>query len=98
MSAPTRRNVFMQKKLLAPVVVGALASATAMAQSTVEIYGRANLGIDNWRATGSSVAGGDIKSRNRVYDSGSRLGFRVNEPLGGGMRALAVMESGVNVD
>jgi predicted porin len=88
----------MQKKLLALAVAGALAPAAAMAQSTVEIYGRANLGLDNWRATGASTVGGDFKSRTRVFDSGSRLGFRVNEGLGGGMRAFVVMETGVNVD
>jgi predicted porin len=33
-----------------------------------------------------------------VYDVGSRLGFRVNESLGGGMRAFVVIESGVNID
>jgi predicted porin len=88
----------MQKKLLALAVAGALAPAAAMAQSTVEIYGRANLALENWRATGSSVTGGDMKSRNRITDSGSRLGFRINEALGGGMRAFAVMETGVNID
>jgi predicted porin len=88
----------MQKKLLALAVAGALAPAAAMAQSTVEIYGRANLGLDNWRATGSSVPGGDMKSRNRVFDSGSRVGFRVNEALGGGLRAFVVVETGVNID
>jgi predicted porin len=88
----------MQKKLLALAVAGALAPAAAMAQSTVEIYGRANLGIDNWRADGATVSTGNFKSRNRIYDSGSRLGFRVNEALGGGLRAFVVMESGVNVD
>jgi hypothetical protein len=65
----------MQKKLLALAVAGALAPAAAMAQSTVEIYGRANLGIDNWRATGAATATGNMKSRNRIFDSGSRLGF-----------------------
>ena len=88
----------MQKKILALAVAGALAPAAAMAQSTVEIYGRANLGFDNWRATGATASGNDFKARNRIYDSGSRLGFRVNEGLGGGMRAFVVMESGVNVD
>jgi predicted porin len=89
----------MQKKLLALAVAGALAPAAAMAQSTVEIYGRANLGIDDWKATGSTAgAAQDFKGRVRIYDSGSRLGFRVNEGLGGGMRAFVVMESGVNVD
>jgi predicted porin len=69
-----------------------------MAQSTVEIYGRANVGVDQWQAKGSGVAGGNHDSRLRVFDVGSRLGFRVNENLGGGMRAFVVMETGVNID
>jgi predicted porin len=89
----------MQKKLLALAVAGALVPAAAMAQSTVEIYGRANLSLDNWKATGSQAgATADFKSRWRIVDSGSRLGFRVNEGLGGGMRAFVVMETGVNID
>jgi predicted porin len=39
-----------------------------------------------------------MKGRLRVFDFGSRLGFRVNESLGGGMRAFVVMETGVNID
>jgi predicted porin len=91
----------MQKKLLALAVASALAPAAAFAQqSTVEIYGRANLGLDTYEAKGSDVAAGanNFKSRYRIYDQGSRLGFRVNESLGGGMRAFVVMESGVNID
>jgi len=88
----------MQKKLIAIAVVGALAPAAAMAQSTVEIYGRANIGIDQWQATGGVDPTGQFKSRLRVFDFGSRLGFRVNESLGGGMRAFVVMETGVNID
>jgi len=88
----------MQKKLLAIAVAGALAPAAAMAQSTVEIYGRANMGLDMWQAKGATVTGNDYNSRARVFDQGSRLGFRVNESLGGGMRAFVVMETGVNID
>ena len=88
----------MQKKLIAIAVAGALAPAASMAQSTVEIYGRANMGIDQYQATGSTTGTGDFKSRLRVFDFGSRLGFRVNESLGGGMRAFVVMETGVNID
>ncbi len=89
----------MQKKLLALAVAGALVPAAAMAQSTVEIYGRANLSIDSWKADGATNgAAFDFKRRTRVVDSGSRLGFRVNEGLGGGMRAFVVMETGVNID
>lgn len=89
----------MQKKLLALAVAGALVPAAAMAQSSVEIYGRLNLGFDTWKATGS--AGGaatDFESRVRVLDGSSRLGFRINESLGGGLRAFGVVESGMNVD
>ncbi|TAK83195.1 MAG: porin [Betaproteobacteria bacterium] len=94
-----QREMFMQKKLLALAVAGALAPAAAMAQSTVEIYGRANLSIDSWKADGSTAGtAADYKRRTRVVDSGSRLGFRVNEGLGGGMRAFVVMETGVNID
>lgn len=88
----------MQKKVLALAVAAALAPAAAVAQSTVEIYGRANLGVDQFKATGATLAAGNVASRVRVYDQGSRLGFRVNESLGGGMRAFVVLESGVNFD
>jgi predicted porin len=88
----------MQKKLLAIAVAGALAPAAAMAQSTVEIYGRANMGLDLWESKGAVDQTTDMKSRVRVFDFGSRLGFRVNESLGGGMRAFVVMETGVNID
>lgn len=88
----------MQKKLLAIAVAGALAPAAAVAQSTVEIYGRANLGIDMYEAKGANVSTQNIDSRMRIYDGSSRLGFRVNETLGGGMRAFVVLETGVNID
>jgi predicted porin len=88
----------MQKKILALAVAGALAPAAVMAQSTVEIYGRANLSLDSWKANGATAGTQDFKRRTRVVDSGSRLGFRVNEGLGGGMRAFVVLETGVNID
>ncbi len=90
----------MQKKLITLAVAGALgAPILAYAQaSTVEIYGRANLAWQNWRATGATAAAGNFASRTRIADSGSRIGFRVNEDLGGGLRAFAVIESGANID
>jgi predicted porin len=88
----------MQRKLLAIAVAGALTPAAAMAQSSVEIYGRANLSAGIWKATGAALTTGNLDSRTRVVDGGSRLGFRVNESLGGGLRAFVVLESGVNFD
>ncbi|OGA64224.1 MAG: hypothetical protein A3G81_25155 [Betaproteobacteria bacterium RIFCSPLOWO2_12_FULL_65_14] len=84
---------------MAAAVAGALAApGLAVAQSSVVIYGRANLGIDNYRATGATSPTGNVNGRMRVYDSGSRLGFRINEELGGGLRAFAVIETGINMD
>ena len=91
----------MNQKLLALAVAAALAvPAGAFAQaSAVHIYGRVNLGLDNYTATGATNgAAFDYKSRSRVYDAGSRLGFSGSEDLGGGLKALFLMESGVNVD
>ena len=52
----------MNKKLMAVAVAGALAApAVAFAQaSSVQIYGRANLGIDTWQATGATAANADF--------------------------------------
>jgi predicted porin len=88
----------MNKKLMAVAVAGALGvPAVAMAQA--QIYGRANLGVDRYQATGSPGGSAvDLKSRWRIYDSASRVGFRGTEDLGGGLRAVFSIETGVNVD
>src|SRR3972149_6525181 len=97
----SEENLRMNKKLTALAVAGALAApAAAFAQaSNVTIYGRANLGLDPSAATGATAGSAfDYKSRNRVYDAGSRLGFNGTEDLGGGLKAIFLMESGVNID
>ncbi len=88
----------MNKKLMTLAVAGALAApAGALAQVTV--YGRANLGVDRYEAKGSTAGtASDLAARNRVFDSGSRIGVRGVEDLGGGLRAVFSIESGVNVD
>jgi len=88
----------MNKKLLA-LAVGSVFAAPVFAQSNVTLYGRLNVGIDNYSATGATAgAAADLKSRNRIYDSGSRLGVRGTEDLGGGLRAVFQIESGLNAD
>ena len=91
----------MNNKLMALAVAAALAvPALALAQaSNVTIYGRANLGLDSYSATGATAgAPADLKSRNRIYDAGSRLGFTGSEDLGSGLKAIFLIESGVNFD
>lgn len=90
----------MKKKLMAVAVAGALAApAMAFAQaSNVQIYGRLNAGFDHYRSTGSAAAATDREGRYRVFDFGSRLGFRGTENLGGGLSAVFLIESGFNAD
>ena len=90
----------MDKKLIALAVTSVFAApAFAQAPGGVTLYGRANLGLDTFAATGSTAgAAYDFKSRSRVFDSGSRLGVRGVEDLGGGLRAIFQIESGVNMD
>ena len=89
----------MQKKLIVLAVSGALGvPLAAFAQSNVSIYGRANLGLDQYSAKGSTSGTGNYENRTRIFDSGSRLGFRGRENLGGGMEAYFQLETGVNWD
>lgn len=86
----------MNKKVLA-LVVASVCAAPAFAQtSNVTLYGRANVGVDQYQANGS--ASGDVKSRMRVFDSSSRLGVRGTEDLGNGLRAVFQIESGLRID
>jgi predicted porin len=97
----------MKKTLIA---LAALTVTGAFAQSTVEIYGRAHVAFDaSYSATGgtanvipatgaSVLSSYNVKSRQRVSDDSSRIGFRINEDLGGGLRAFSVIETGINID
>jgi len=86
----------MQKKLIALAVAGLL-SAPAFAQSNVTLYGSVDYGFVN---LGSNNADG-VKSRNAI-DSGiskaNRIGFKGVEDLGNGLKAVFVLEEGLNGD
>jgi predicted porin len=80
----------MKKTLLAMAVLAA--SGAAFAQSSVTLYGRADVGLT--KITGTSVAladGGDI-------GTASRIGLRGTEDLGGGLKASFLVEARYNVD
>ncbi len=91
----------MNKKVMAIAVASAFAApGVALAQkSTVEIYGRANLGFDHYESKGATAGSqNDLQGRFRVFDAGSRVGFRGTEDLGGGLRAIFQIETGINID
>jgi len=92
----------MKKTLIA---LAALAAAGAtLAQSSVTIYGRMDLGmssVDTTVGTGGTTAGtGEVFSLAGTQNArtSSRLGFRGTEDLGGGLRAGFVYEIGINAD
>jgi predicted porin len=82
----------MKKSLLALAALGAFAGV-AHAQSSVTLYGIVDVGINM-----NTNAGGSHK-----YDmssgvlQGSRFGLRGTEDLGGGLKALFVLENGFDV-
>jgi predicted porin len=71
----------MKKSLLALAVLGAFAG-TAMAQSSVTIYGK----ID--QAVGKPIGSRDKQVMDHGGTAGSRIGFRGVEDLGGGLAAV----------
>lgn len=90
----------MNKKVMAIAVAGLFAApGVASAQkSAVEIYGRANLGFDQYEAKGATDPSTDREGRYRVFDKSSRVGLRGTEDLGNGLRAIFQIESGAKVD
>jgi len=83
----------MKKSLLALAVFGAFAGA-ASAQTAVTVYGIVDMGIVAERG---GPAGSVTKLTSGV-GSGTRLGFRGTEDLGGGLSANFVLETGIAAD
>ena len=71
-----------------------LAASAAFAQSGVTIYGITDVGATRV----SGVKGGTVKLLSSGIMDGSRLGFRGNEDLGGGYRAIFTLEHRLELD
>lgn len=89
----------MKKSLLALAVLGAFAGA-ASAQSSVTIYGSLDLAVTkgNGGTAPNNSANGASKAWIEKQSNGSRLGFRGNEDLGGGLSAQFQIEHRFNPD
>ncbi|AJE97864.1 porin [Pandoraea apista] len=87
----------MKKSLLALGVLGAFAGA-AHAQSSVTLYGIIDAGVQYVSKTGGSLAGTGNASKNFQFANGnlqgSRWGLKGAEDLGGGLKAIFVLENG----
>ena len=88
----------MKKSLLAVAAMTAFAGA-AQAQSSVTVYGILDVGYTGANYRSSTPTGGTFKSTMNRFsnsmESGSRLGFRGTEDLGGGLAANFVYEMGI---
>lgn len=86
----------MQKKLIALAIAGL--SGAAFAQSNVTIYGAMDFTYDNVSATSATAAtgAGNINNRGRTTMNSSFFGLKGAEDLGGGLKAVWQIESGVN--
>jgi len=97
----------MKKSLFALAAVGAIAG-TAQAQSSVTVYGVMDLGyVGNNTSTANNTGttptqNGVVKTTyNQFTDSAestSRLGFKGNEDLGGGLSAFFTIETAITPD
>lgn len=98
----------MKKLHVALALAGAVAG-TAHAQSAVEMYGVLDMGFVRESGTiagldsngplpgGTPISAGGNKLSSGAQ-SGTRLGFKGTEDLGGGLKALFVLETGIAAD
>jgi predicted porin len=88
----------MQKKLIALALAG-LAAAPAFAQSNVTVYGRVDYGyMSRGGSDGAATSNGRKGEMASGIQSGSRIGFRGEEALGNGLKAIFEVESGISND
>lgn len=76
----------MKKSLIALAVAGAFAAPAFAATSNVDVYGIMNIAIQDTDVTNSDIT---------ILDNTSRIGFKGTEDLGGGLKAVWQIESGL---
>lgn len=81
------------KKTIALALLGGV-SSLACAQNNVQLYGLLDVGVNH--ITG--LRAGSVTLLSSGIMQGSRVGFRGNEDLGGGMRAIFTVESRLETD
>jgi predicted porin len=99
---PAFPSNLLQRKLLAAAVASACAlPAVALAQVPpwIQIYGRANVSYERITTKNSTDTVTQPNQSNwDLVDNSSRIGFRGNKDLGGGLTGLFQMESRVRLD
>lgn len=84
----------MKRIPIAIAMTGSLAASAAHAQSTVTLYGLVDTGIMYTNNVNNGRAHGSLWQATSGTINGSRFGVRGSEDLGGGLRAIFVLENG----
>lgn len=82
------------KRSLFIAAISTLAAGSALAQSSVTIYGRLNESVERQKTT----TGGTSTSATVLQNNASRIGFRGTEDLGGGLKAGFTLEHRLSAD
>src|ERR1700761_8843112 len=93
----------MKKRVVAVAALGCAVIAPVHAQSTVTLYGVIDEGLqfntNNKNVVGGRNVGGRLWNLDSLAGpSGSRWGIKGAEDLGGGLKAVFTLESGVNLN
>lgn len=83
----------MKKSLITLAIAGSFA-ATANAQTAVSMYGIVDMGLVSERG----AAAGSVQKVTSGAQSGTRLGVKGTEDLGGNLKGLFVLETGIAAD
>jgi len=86
----------MNKKLLAIAVAGAMAAPLAANAGDVTVYGKMHVTIDS---IDHEVTAGGARdtTQTQISSQSSRIGFKGEEDLGNGMKAIFKLESSIDV-
>lgn len=87
----------MQKKFIALAVAG-LVSGAAFAQSNVTVYGVADATFEFATISDSVTSGSNVGTQTRVNSNSSLIGFKGEEALGNGLKAIFQIETGLALD
>lgn len=80
----------MRLNRLMIAVLAVAGTSAALAQSSVQVYGRVNTTVERQKIGDDTLVG--------MFNNSSRIGFRGTEDLGGGLKAGFILESGFNSD
>ena len=82
------------KKTLIVAALSTVAAGSALAQSSVTVYGRLNDTIERQETNNGTTK----TTKTVLQNNSSRIGFKGTEDMGGGLKAGFVLEHGFNAD